>query len=55
MPVLWVLSWEYMMQRSADGKTYYTFEFLAKAPNYTRHALGTVSIKDGIWTSVPHQ
>ncbi|KAH9531143.1 hypothetical protein CY35_19G021500 [Sphagnum magellanicum] len=34
-------------ERSADGKTYYTFEFLAKAPNYTRHALGTVSIKDG--------
>lgn len=34
-------------ERVTDGKTYYTFEFLAKAPNYTRHALGTVTIANG--------
>ncbi|KAH9326264.1 hypothetical protein KI387_006442, partial [Taxus chinensis] len=31
-------------ERTAEGKNYYTFEFVAKAPNYTRHALGTVAI-----------
>ncbi|XP_021910570.1 psbP-like protein 1, chloroplastic [Carica papaya] len=30
-----------------DGKTYYTFEFVAQAPNYTRHALSTISIGNG--------
>ncbi|KAJ7548090.1 hypothetical protein O6H91_08G116900 [Diphasiastrum complanatum] len=34
-------------EKDANGKTYYTFEFLAKAPNFTRHALGTVAISDG--------
>lgn len=33
--------------RDTDGKTYYTFEFLAQAPNFTRHALGTVAIANG--------
>lgn len=30
-----------------NGKTYYTFEFLAKASTYTRHAIGTVTIANG--------
>ncbi|KAF6148817.1 hypothetical protein GIB67_014188 [Kingdonia uniflora] len=30
-----------------DGKTFYNFEFVAQAPNYTRHALGTISILNG--------
>lgn len=34
-------------ERSNDGLTYYSFEFLAKASNFTRHGLGTVAIKDG--------
>ncbi|KAM1162190.1 hypothetical protein ACFX1Q_002003 [Malus domestica] len=35
------------VEHDIDGKTYYTFEFLAKAPNYTRHALSTVAIGNG--------
>ncbi|KAJ8536326.1 hypothetical protein K7X08_034727 [Anisodus acutangulus] len=31
-------------ERDVDGKTYYTFEFTAQAPNYTRHALTAVCI-----------
>ncbi|XP_075668119.1 psbP-like protein 1, chloroplastic isoform X3 [Castanea sativa] len=34
-------------EHDVDGKAYYTFEFIAKAPNYTRHALSTVSIGNG--------
>ncbi|KAH7432882.1 hypothetical protein KP509_07G044500 [Ceratopteris richardii] len=34
-------------ERLTDGRPYYTFEFVAKAPNYTRHALCTVTISDG--------
>eukprot|EP01018_Ginkgo_biloba_P020596 Gb_31653 [translate_table: standard] len=34
-------------ERIAEDKTYYTFEFVAKAPNYTRHALGTIAIGNG--------
>ncbi|KAK4789982.1 hypothetical protein SAY86_017286 [Trapa natans] len=34
-------------ERNVDGKTYYTFEFVAQAPNYTRHALSTISIGNG--------
>ncbi|KAL5123111.1 PsbP-like protein 1, chloroplastic [Glycine soja] len=30
-----------------EGKKYYQFEFIAQAPNYTRHALSTVSIGNG--------
>lgn len=41
------------MQRSEDGKTYYQFEFLAKASNFTRHGLGTVAIKDGVHIFFP--
>ena len=33
-----------MKERTVEGKNYYTFEFVAKAPSYTRHALGTVAI-----------
>jgi len=40
-----------VVQRSNDGLTYYTFEFLAKASNFTRHGLGTVAIKDGTTSS----
>ncbi|CAB4301098.1 unnamed protein product [Prunus armeniaca] len=35
------------VEHEIDGKTYYTFEFVAKAPNYTRHALSTISIGNG--------
>uniref|UniRef100_M1CA02 Thylakoid lumenal 25.6 kDa protein, chloroplast n=1 Tax=Solanum tuberosum TaxID=4113 RepID=M1CA02_SOLTU len=34
-------------ERIVDGKTYYTFEFVAQAPNYTRHALTVVCIGNG--------
>ncbi|PKI35228.1 hypothetical protein CRG98_044394 [Punica granatum] len=34
-------------EHDVEGKTYYTFEFIAQAPNYTRHALSTISIGNG--------
>ncbi|KOM47231.1 hypothetical protein LR48_Vigan07g093500 [Vigna angularis] len=34
-------------EQDVEGKKYYQFEFIAKAPNYTRHALSTVSIGNG--------
>ncbi|MBA0786248.1 hypothetical protein Gotri_024891, partial [Gossypium trilobum] len=34
-------------EHDVDGKTYYTFEFVTQAPNYTRHALTAVSIGNG--------
>jgi len=37
-----------MLQQDVEGKKYYQFEFVAKAPNYTRHALSTVSIGNGM-------
>ncbi|CAN6442499.1 unnamed protein product [Victoria cruziana] len=30
-----------------DGRSYYTFEFVAQASNYTRHALGSIAIANG--------
>lgn len=36
-----------VLQHEVDGKIYYTFEFVAQAPNYTRHALSTISIGNG--------
>lgn len=37
-----------MVQRDVDGKAYYTFEFVAKAPNFTRHALSAICIGNGM-------
>ncbi|OIW07293.1 hypothetical protein TanjilG_11927 [Lupinus angustifolius] len=34
-------------EQNVDGKLYYQFEFIAQAPNYTRHALSTVTIGNG--------
>ncbi|KAF3655154.1 PsbP-like protein 1, chloroplastic [Capsicum chinense] len=34
-------------ERDVDGKNYYTFEFIAQAPNYTRHALTVVCVGNG--------
>lgn len=34
-------------EHDVEGKAYYTFEFLAKAPNFTRHALTSVCIGNG--------
>ncbi|CAA0840636.1 PsbP-like protein 1- chloroplastic [Striga hermonthica] len=34
-------------EHEVDGKAYYTFEFTAQAPNYTRHALSTICIGNG--------
>nr|GMC69601.1 psbP-like protein 1, chloroplastic [Ipomoea batatas] len=34
-------------ERDEEGKAYYTFEFVAQAPNFTRHALSTVCIGNG--------
>ncbi|KAE8713918.1 PsbP-like protein 1 [Hibiscus syriacus] len=34
-------------EHDVDGKAYYTFEFITRAPNYTRHALTAVSIGNG--------
>ncbi|KAL6589249.1 hypothetical protein ACP70R_050401 [Stipagrostis hirtigluma subsp. patula] len=31
-------------ENEVDGRAYYTFEFTAQAPNYTRHALGAIAI-----------
>ncbi|PIA38940.1 hypothetical protein AQUCO_02700258v1 [Aquilegia coerulea] len=35
-------------EHEVDGKIYYTFEFLAKAPNYTRHGLSAIAIGNGM-------
>lgn len=42
-----LLFYVYLVQQDIDGKAYYTFEFIAQAPNYTRHALSTISIGNG--------
>ncbi|KAF5729572.1 psbP-like protein 1 chloroplastic [Tripterygium wilfordii] len=34
-------------EHDVDGTAYYTFEFIAQAPNYTRHALSTICIGNG--------
>ncbi|KAG6510384.1 hypothetical protein ZIOFF_028394 [Zingiber officinale] len=34
-------------ERDVDGRAYYTFEFIAQAPNFTRHGLGAISIANG--------
>ncbi|KAJ0979494.1 hypothetical protein J5N97_014968 [Dioscorea zingiberensis] len=34
-------------EHDVDGKAYYTFEFIAQAPNFTRHALGAITIGNG--------
>ncbi|XP_025793753.1 psbP-like protein 1, chloroplastic isoform X4 [Panicum hallii] len=34
-------------ENDVDGRAYYTFEFTAQAPNYTRHALGAIVIANG--------
>ncbi|KAL5210478.1 hypothetical protein ABZP36_006101 [Zizania latifolia] len=34
-------------ENDVDGRTYYTFEFTAEAPNFTRHALGAIAIVNG--------
>ncbi|XP_023551141.1 psbP-like protein 1, chloroplastic isoform X1 [Cucurbita pepo subsp. pepo] len=34
-------------EHDIDGKAYYTFEFVAQAPNYTRHALSTIAVANG--------
>jgi len=38
----------FVMQNDVDGRAYYTFEFTAQAPNYTRHALGAIVIANGM-------
>lgn len=34
-------------EQDVDGKTYYTFEFVTQARNFTRHALSTICIGNG--------
>ncbi|KAL1189539.1 PsbP-like protein 1 [Cardamine amara subsp. amara] len=34
-------------EHDVDGKTYYQFEFTVQARNYTRHALGTITVFNG--------
>lgn len=34
-------------QQDFDGKSYYTFEYIAQAPNFTRHALSAICIGNG--------
>ncbi|KAL8216054.1 hypothetical protein R6Q57_022891 [Mikania cordata] len=34
-------------EHDVDGKAYYTFEFVAQAPNFTRHALSSIAIGNG--------
>lgn len=38
----------FFAQHDVDGKAYYTFEFTAQAPNFTRHALGAITIANGM-------
>lgn len=38
-----------LLQHEVDGKTYYQFEFTAQARNYTRHALGVITVFNGIY------
>ncbi|KAG6514107.1 hypothetical protein ZIOFF_024447 [Zingiber officinale] len=38
-------------ERDVDGRAYYTFEFIAQAPNFTRHGLGAISIANGMNSS----
>lgn len=33
--------------REVEGNTYYTFEFTSQSPNFTRHQVSSISIKDG--------
>lgn len=44
-----------VLQHDVDGRAYYTFEFVAKAPNYTRHALSTICIGNGMELTVVGQ
>lgn len=39
-------------EHDEEGKIYYTFEFIAQAPNYTRHALSTICIGNGKFYTV---
>ncbi|KAL2462019.1 PsbP-like protein 1 [Abeliophyllum distichum] len=34
-------------EHDVDGKAYYTIEFIAQAPNYTRHALSAICVGNG--------
>lgn len=34
-------------KQDVDGQVYYNFEFVAQAPNFTRHALGVITIGNG--------
>ncbi|XP_078429440.1 psbP-like protein 1 [Wolffia australiana] len=34
-------------EHQVEGKNYYSFEFVAQAPNFTRHALGVITIGNG--------
>uniref|UniRef100_A0A1D1YHI8 PsbP-like protein 1, chloroplastic n=1 Tax=Anthurium amnicola TaxID=1678845 RepID=A0A1D1YHI8_9ARAE len=34
-------------EHDVDGKPYYNFEFIAQSPNFTRHALGVITIGNG--------
>ncbi len=35
------------LQRLANGRKYYDFEFTAKSKNYTRHAVASVTVGNG--------
>ncbi|KAK3029934.1 hypothetical protein RJ639_038162 [Escallonia herrerae] len=35
------------VEHDIDGKAYYTFEFVAQAPNFTRHGLSAICIGNG--------
>lgn len=39
-------------EHDVDGKAYYTFEFIAQAPNFTRHALSAICIGNGKFYTV---
>lgn len=34
-------------EHEVDGRAYYSFEFVAQAPNFTRHAIGTICVGNG--------
>ncbi|XP_059642185.1 psbP-like protein 1, chloroplastic isoform X2 [Cornus florida] len=39
-------------EHDVDGRAYYTIEFVARAPNYTRHALSAICIGNGKFYTV---
>lgn len=40
------------MQRSVDGKNYYTFEYILTSPNYRSASIATIAIANGMHLAI---